>query len=226
MYKGVPTSAPPPPSVVNGSRSAPARNLAIPKSSTLATSTRTLCDQADVFRLQIPVNELLPVSGLDSRGHVADELQRPQRIEAPLRPQRFAKGASVQQLHHQKRVRASHAEVVDRHDVGVRKGGGDPGFLLKALDRTRQPDEIHADDLGGDAPIERAVEGGVHGAHAATAQAALELIPSAEQARNGDGNQRRTVRRAAPRARFVAAATGRTLLEPLARGIRPFDRSS
>ena len=83
-------------------------------------------------------------------------------------------GAAGQPLHHEERHAVVFAAVVDRHDVGMRGGAAAPCLGLEASPRARLLGEI-GPGLDRHPPVEPAIRGVVHRAHAAAPDHAAEL---------------------------------------------------
>ena len=127
--------------------------------------------------------------------------------------QRVPERRAVEQLHHQIRVRAADAEIVDRDDVRVCEAGGRARLALEPLRRARIADEILGDELHRDSSLERRIERRVNGAHAALPEALLQPIAAGQHVRRGDRHQPRAFARARRRARAIAHAAFGAFLE-------------
>ena len=103
---------------------------------------------------------------------ISTALRQLQRRSSQARPQRFA----VQQLRYRVRDSLLVAEIVNRQDVGMRKGRRRLGLDLKARQRFRMRGEMLGKDLHRDRAIQPRVGRAIDFAHAAGAEPRLDPV--------------------------------------------------
>jgi hypothetical protein len=134
----------------------------------------------DVVRLDVPVDDAVPVGVAERRQHLADVRHRDGHGAGAARDDQLLEGAALDVLHDDV-VRALRlAPVVDRDDVRVGEPGGVrrlPAEALDELDVVRVPLVEHLDR---DLAAELLVLGEPDVGHAAGAELPLEPVPAGE----------------------------------------------
>jgi len=135
--------------------------------------------QQDVLRLDVAVDDPLPVGVVKRARHLAGDPHRigDRQLLLPRQPvpQRFP----LHVRHHVEQEAVGLAAVVQRQDVGVLEvgGGGDLGDEALGADHGGQ---FGAEDLDGDLAPVLEVLGEVHGGHAAGAELPLDAVAVGE----------------------------------------------
>ena len=94
----------------------------------------------------------------------------------PLR-EPLAQRLSLEQFHDEERpALAVHAEVVDAHHVRMREAGGRARLHPEPRVQVERSGHVLSDQFHRDLPLQHAVEGEIHRAHAAASEAAIEPI--------------------------------------------------
>jgi hypothetical protein len=140
------------------------------------------------------MDKVPPMCRLDRGRDLAQDPERPLIVHSPFGAQRVAQCPALEQLHHEKGLRATDdAVVMYRHDIRMGEGSRGARLALKALGGSGTANKFLTNELRCDTPIERRVERKVHRAHPSTPQPALELIPSGQYAWGVHRHQQRTV---------------------------------
>ena len=162
-------------------------NARVIESDTCGSACRELTGQAeveqlgarlrehDVSRLQIAMDDVLPVRAVQGFGHL--DAIRHGLVERNL----FAREPLRQRLpfdilHDQEVNRALLPDIVQRTDIGVIQLRDDPGLALESLTKLRVVCERGLQDLDGNRAIEAGVTGPVDLSHAAGTDEGLDLI--------------------------------------------------
>ena len=167
--------------------SMPVATFASPKSSSFAPALR----EHHVARLQVPVDDALPVGGGQGVGDLGRHGQRlleRQRSLLEAVGERLAREV----LHHQEGRTVVLADVVERADVRVVQAGDGLRFALEAGAAVRVGADLGREDLDGDGAVEAGVAGLVDLAHAAGADGGEDLVRAEAGTRregHGDGGR-------------------------------------
>ena len=101
----------------------------------------------DILRLDIAVNQLMPVRMGQRIGHLARDAERLVHGQLPLPPQAVAEGLALDIRHHVVEEPVRLARIVERHDVRVPQPRRDPDLPQEPLgpERRRQlgPQHLH-----------------------------------------------------------------------------------
>ena len=130
----------------------------------------------DVGGLDVAVDEPHAVRGVERRGDLAADVDRPVRAQAALAAQHGGEVGALDVLHREVEQPVLLAGVVDRDDVRVLQRGGDPRLAVEALAEPGGLGELRGDDLDGRAAAQVDVLGPVDQAHAAAADPLLDLV--------------------------------------------------
>ena len=201
MYSGVPTALP------AAVRVTPPISFAIPKSISLTSPARVRIRFAGLgSRCMIPTSWIAtsPAIIWTAMSRATSAGSAPRLVEQV--PDRH----SVHVLHRDVLPVAVDAVLVDPADVG---GGDLPGETDLAAEPARhlvRGLDVRAQRLQGHGLFEGPVEGLEHDAHASRAQQTPDLEPPADDVARRQRGQRLAAAAAAPGARLVLAAAGRT----------------
>ena len=138
--------------------------------------------QHDVPGLQVPMDDAVPVSRLESFGDLDSELQDLIRRERTLL-QPFREALPFEQLHDEEVDAVLAADVMERADVRVGERGDRPGFPLEALAQLGIFREVTRQHLDRDGPLEPRVLGLVDLPHPARAEGSEDFIGTEAHAR-------------------------------------------
>ena len=191
----------------------------------LGDFTRFAANQEDVLGLEVAVNQLPAMGGLDGGGDPAQDFQRARGGQALLPLQLLPQRATLEKLHHQEGAGLGrHAEVMHRDHVRVGEAGRGPGFPPEALGSLGAPHQVLADHLHGHGALQRGVRRRIDRAHPAAPQTPVQAVALGEQPRQAHRRQGGAILGAAPDAAVVAGAALGTLFEGIPDRRRGLDR--
>jgi hypothetical protein len=100
---------------------------------------------------------------------------------------------ATHELHHDRLAVVAGTRVEDRDDVRVGQAGGGHGFATETLDEGVVGGQVGEEDLGGDGPGEDGVLRFPDLGHAASGDAADELVAASDTVPGGEGHVRRRI---------------------------------
>lgn len=124
-----------------------------------------LAGDEHVRRLDVPVDEIAGVCGVEGGGDLADDPRRVRRIEPGVGAQEVAEVLTLDEAHHDVEQPVDVADLVDRDHVRVLDLGGERGLLLEPGAKIPVAGELGHDHLYGDRPIRAELTGLVDEAH-------------------------------------------------------------
>jgi hypothetical protein len=136
--------------------------------------------EQDVLRLDVAVDDPGPVGGAERRGRFAEDATRLGDGELLSPIERRGETPAVDQRHGEERRPLTFPDGVDGDDVGVPQLGDRLGLAVEALEQGDRGDEVAAQGLHGNLPLQPPVVGDVHLGEAAAAEQAPHLAPRAE----------------------------------------------
>ena len=153
----------------------------------------------DVLGLEIAVQDAFPVRGLDRAADARQDPGRSDRVEAAFAHQHPSEVLASHQLHHQEGAAVRQRAVVeDRHDRWVLQPRHDLRLAAEPAPCLEVAEQLGADHLDGDEPIEPHVPRAIDGSHSAAAQQLLETVlacpPPAESRAPASSSSRPTGR--------------------------------
>ena len=134
-----------------------------------------LVDQ-HVARLDVAVDESSCVRGVERRGDLGGERDRPRRLEAPVAPQHGAEVAALDQPHGDVDVPVRLAGRIDRDHVGMVDAGGQLRLAQDALARGLVVHESRREHLERHGARQVLVDRAKHLPHAPPPEQALEGV--------------------------------------------------
>jgi hypothetical protein len=129
-----------------------------------------------VLRLDVAVHQAGPVRGGDRREHLLEDRQRLHRVQPAPLDEQVAQGTTVHVLHHQIGQALMASLVVDRDDVRVGQPRDRLGLVGEPVHEVDVGGLRRVNDLQGDRASQPLVDGGVHGRHATTGDAAGDPV--------------------------------------------------
>ena len=148
--------------------------LAMPKS---AIASRLAVVQQQVAGLDVAVHDAGGVRGVERLGGLAQPAQRGVVGEVAAGLEALAERAAAHQLHDHEHAAGVLADVVDRHDVRVRREPrGGAGFALEALAGALVLGEVRGKHLDRDGAAEQLVMGLPDGRHPAVGEMADDAV--------------------------------------------------
>lgn len=140
--------------------------------------------EPDVVRLEVAVDDALPVRFLDRAADLFEDLDRPLEGQAGLLGQHGGEAAAVQVLHDEigdaAVGRGREAEVGHIDDVGMAQPARCPGLALEPLDGLRAVHKLRGDELHRHLAVRADVGGEIDRAHPAPPEQAFQAIFSVE----------------------------------------------
>jgi hypothetical protein len=143
----------------------------------------------DVGRLHVAVHDAVAVGEPEGGRHIGRDVDGALRVERAVGAQDVGEGAAVHVLHHHVVRAALTTEVVDAHDVRMREVGGGGGLAAEALDEVRVGGVLGEQDLDGHGPVEQAIAREEDVGHAASTEAAVDLVAIVEDGAVGCGHR-------------------------------------
>ena len=123
----------------------------------------------DVVRLDISVDQPLPVSSIQTLGRLRDDIRRSSRRKPANRPQQCLEVEALDETHREVQTPIDLAEVIDIDDVRMINGGGDPRLPLEQLPERRVRAPLRRDHLQRNRTPQPQMARSEHHAHAALA---------------------------------------------------------
>ena len=139
----------------------------------------------DVGRLDVAVDDVLPVRVRQAGQRLANDRERPRRRQWPG-VEELAQRPAAHVVHHQKRRAVLHAEIDHRHAMRVGQPPHRPGLVLEAAKDVPPTGEAGMQELDGDGPAEVQPFGTVdhpHTAHGDPLRQAISLADGRADAR-------------------------------------------
>ena len=134
-----------------------------------------------VVRLDVAVDDLVPVRFGERAQDLPRELDRRQRRSGPLADEQLLERRPVEVLHRDVVGAVDLAAVVDPDDVRMVQPGGVPRLPFESLDELVVARVALVQDLQRDLPPELLVLGQVHVGHPARAEPALDAVAPVEE---------------------------------------------
>jgi len=154
-----------------------------------------------VRRLDVPMHNLLVVSGSQTGGELARDLDGLVGRKMADAPQERSKVFSVDVLHRKEVMAFRLTDVVNAANVGVRDLAGDTDFPSKPLERLCVSCELHGKKLQSDHMVEHEIVGTVDLSHAPLTDALDDAVATGK---NGAGAETPVMGIAGWGRRFVA----------------------
>jgi hypothetical protein len=156
----------------------------MPKSSTFTTASGWPFDarEVDVVGLEVAVDEALGVRFVERAQDLLRDVDRLLDVERALALGLGGEQLALEQLHREVEVAGGVlAEVEHAHGVRVHEQAHRLGLALEAADGLAVRDEVGLEHLQRDRTPEAALLGAVHGAHAARADAADDVVAATHE---------------------------------------------
>ncbi len=147
--------------------------------------------EQDVARLHVAVDEPLRVRLVERARDLAQDVERPGRVEPALPQQHPAEVLALRQPHREEEHPVGLARVVDRQDVRVFQGRGEPRLAQEPLPEVLVVGELRRQDLQRDPAPEVDVFRQIDDALAAAAQHRLDAVVAEERSGSEVGGRHR-----------------------------------
>ncbi len=131
-----------------------------------------------VLGLDIAVHQAVGVRGVQGRGHLRDDRDRPVRGQGAIGAQQFLDAGALDQTHVDEQDAVDLAEIVDRDHVRLLQAGRHPGLTPEPLLKTRVRGDLGTQQLDGHHAFLDRVVGPVDLPHATDTDQRLQLVRS------------------------------------------------
>jgi len=129
----------------------------------------------DVFRLDVAVDNVVPMRVVERGSDAANELERLFQRNLTLAEKSVTKGLALDDRHDVKEVSGSLARIEERNDVRVVEPGRELDLSQKAIGAERGA-QLGMQHFESDAPIMTEIVRQIDGRHSATTKLALQFV--------------------------------------------------